>query len=304
MKIINTVIIFLVALTILNSCTKKLQAVKSYSLGFDILKIDTELQNNLRQKGVFNDSSPVQISRLRLLKIKYYDFDLKEHNGEIIVLDGCSQEVLYIFEELFNSKFPIDKMNLMTQYSGNDSISMADNNTSAHNLRLVTGGKRILLHAYGTAIDLNPLINPFVTIDTSMGIAKYNPIAGVNYANRKPIRLGKTNRTGMAEDAINIFARHGFYYWGGYWDTPIDYQHFQISRSLTEILVMMDFETATKFFEQVVCFYNKNQIPIENKIEEKKNDLGFTKKSLSEFYYDNPKLFQDVLKQIISHKDN
>lgn len=261
---------------------------------FEIQSIDKALELKMRSTGVFSDQSPVPIARLRLLKITHLGFDGKSHHGEIIVLDACSKQVLSIFKELYDRKFPMGKVSLLTEYKGSDSLSMADNNTSGHNFRQVTGGSSISLHAYGTAIDLNPIQNPFIEIscDGKGGIARYQPVASIKYANRMENRLGKENRKGMAEEVIDVFAKNGFYWWGGYWNCPIDYQHFQISRSLTELLAAMTPEDAEAFFEFTVAYFNKNKKPIEDALTAK-IERGL---SLTESYTRDPGKFRTIYK--------
>jgi hypothetical protein len=51
-------------------------------------------------------------------------------------------------------------MQLVDVYSGDDDRSMAANNTSAFNCRKVAGTSKWSEHAYGRAIDVNPVQNP------------------------------------------------------------------------------------------------------------------------------------------------
>jgi D-alanyl-D-alanine carboxypeptidase len=114
----------------------------------------------------------------------------------------------------------------METYDGDDDASMADNNTSAFNDRTIKGSASQSLHAYGLAIDLNPLQNPFVARGGKT--AQVEPTAGGEYLDRS------NPRNGMAESVIEIFADHGFLIWGGGWRNPIDYQHFQVDRRLAK----------------------------------------------------------------------
>ncbi|AEE50238.1 M15 family metallopeptidase [Haliscomenobacter hydrossis] len=294
-KILLLLLIFLS----LNTCNKNIPTGKSSAEpGFAVLNIDEKLEQELRAKNVFGPLSPVPLNRLRLVRVKHFGFDDQEHTGELIVLDACAERVKLIFQDLFALKFPIEKIRLITAYNGDDGQSMADNNTSAHNLRAVTGGTSLSLHAYGTAIDLNPKINPYVAINATTGVATFQPIEGIKYANRMLDRLGKTRRKGFAEEIVEVFARHGFYGWGGYWDTPIDYQHFQLSRSVSEILVLMDPLTAANFFTQTVQFYKQHKRAIEDELDKKKAALGFKDKSMVTFYQEDPQRFLNLIKSI------
>lgn len=263
--------------------------------GFMVVDIDQKVEDEMRAKNVFGKHSPIPLERLKLVYIKHVDFNGNEQYGKIIVMDACAEQVKQLFLELYEARFPMTQVKLITEYNGSDSLSMAENNTSAHNLRQVTGGKRLSLHAYGTAIDINPINNPYIDIpcNSSQGIARFEPVAGIKYANRMENRLGKKNRSGMAEQAIDIFARNGFYWWGGYWNCPIDYQHFQISRTITELLAVMTSEEAKAFFIKTQLYYNTKNEPIEYALEELFGDVA-----LKDAYLNNSEMFLDKVSRI------
>ncbi|MEL6413238.1 MAG: M15 family metallopeptidase, partial [Bacteroidota bacterium] len=160
--------------------------------------------------NAFNQDSPVPIERLRLLTIQHVDFEGNTKTGQMIVLDACADAVLKIFETLYERSFPIHKMQLIHHYQGDDEQSMAANNSSAHNCRTIAGADKLSLHAYGVAIDINPIQNPCVYIDYDKGVATYAPKTGIQYANRRLERPGKTTRVGLAEEVVAIFAENGF----------------------------------------------------------------------------------------------
>src|SRR5690606_20285183 len=144
----------------------------------------------------------------------------------------------------------------MMHYRGDDEAAMRDNNTSAFNDRAITGGTVPSLHAYGLAIDINPVQNPYVEI-AGDGNARFHPAAGSRYANRAAARPGKPARAGMAEDVVELFAQHGFTTWGGDWDAPIDYQHFQVSRTLAQKLAALPPEQARAAFDAHATAYRR-----------------------------------------------
>jgi hypothetical protein len=110
--------------------------------------------------------------------------------------------------------FPLARAKPIEHYHGDDAASMQDNNTSAFNNRPIAGGGPPSLHAYGLAIDINPLQNPFVQPD-QQGSARVSPPAATAYLNRLAVRPGKPVRRGMAEDVTDLFAEYGFTVWGG-----------------------------------------------------------------------------------------
>lgn len=198
-------------------------------------------------KSVMSTKAPVQCDRLRNVTFQHYTFNGKTATGQLVVLDAVAPYVDRIFTELYQQRFPIAQAKPIENYSGDDIKSMDANNTSAFNYRPITGKSSLSLHAYGVAVDINPLQNPFVEF-TSWGTATFKPLKGHEYSNRMLQRLGKEDRKGFAEEVINIFAKNGFIYWGGYWDTPIDFQHFQTSRDMAYLMTAMPTKEASTFF--------------------------------------------------------
>jgi len=219
-----------------------------------ITPISEGLCEEMKARDVLNPGSPIGCGRLRLIRFNYVDFNGQpREDGEIVVMDAAAKHVLEIFDALRKIRFPIAKARLMNHYEGNDDDSMADNNTSSFNVRGLAARDAISLHAYGLAIDINPVQNPFAK--RSGATLTFSPPAGVEYANRLNDRPGKPNRSGMAEAVVDLFADNGFLIWGGYWDDPIDYQHFQVSRKLATQLVALPPDQAELAFEKYVQSY-------------------------------------------------
>lgn len=210
------------------------------------------IPDDLRQKmiadGLWKESCPVPLDRLAMLHISYYDFEGKSHDdGKMIVIDAAGPYVLDAFKKLYDRKFPIKSIKLAGEYGGDDYLSMADNNTTAFNCREVTGGGAVSIHSYGLAIDVNPAMNPFVgPLDKEKGTAEIFPPAGLGFLNRT------NKRAGMIEPIVPVFEKDGFPVWGGRWNDPIDWQHFQTSRTVAELLKAMTPQHAKKFFEVYV----------------------------------------------------
>ena len=207
--------------------------------------ISDALCRDMRSSKVLNPGAPVGCERLRLVRFSYVGFDGALHDdGELMVLDAVADHVLAIFIALRSRAFPIASAQLMNRYNGNDDASMARNNTSAFNVRRVEGVNTISLHAYGVAIDLNPIQNPYV--ERGARGVEVAPPAGAGYVGRQ------NRRPGMAETVVDLFAHHGFAQWGGYWPRGIDYQHFQIGRRLAGQLAQLPYPKARAAFEQHV----------------------------------------------------
>lgn len=211
--------------------------------------------DRMKARGVLAADAPVSCEKLTIVRFSYVDFDGRNRDdGRIMVMAAVSDYVKSIFDALYIRRFPIARAVLMDDYLGDDMASMKDNNTSAFNHRPVTGGKLPSLHAYGLAIDLNPVQNPFVQLHAD-GSAIFSPPSGTKYANRSSPRPGKAARAGMAEEVVDLFARNGFLLWGGDWDAPIDYQHFQVERKMAEKLATLPVAQARKVFDGHVRRY-------------------------------------------------
>jgi hypothetical protein len=209
----------------------------------------------MKARGVLTSGAPVGCELLAIVRFSYIDFDGRiHHDGEIMVMQAAAEFVKTIFDTLYSRRFPIARARLMDHYNGDDTASMLDNNTSGFNHRPVSGGKLPSLHAYGLAIDLNPVQNPYIGFHAD-GRSVYSPASGAEFANRLNQRPGKPARLGMAEEVVSLFAENGFLVWGGYWDAPIDYQHFQVERGLAEQLAKLPSAQARTVFSNHVANY-------------------------------------------------
>lgn len=159
----------------------------------------------------------VDIHSLAYLQVSYFGFDNEPHIGELIVNAQLSNDVLEIFKELYEIKYPIEKIKLIDEYNANDELSMSDNNTSCFCYRVISGTSRTSNHATGTAIDINPLYNPHVTNNS------ISPVSATPYANRNIDCKYQINKN---DSIYQIFIKHGWA-WGGDWSKSKDYQHFE-----------------------------------------------------------------------------
>lgn len=212
---------------------------------FEIESLSQNIKNNMIELKTWQPGCPIPLERLRLIKFSYYDFEGNEKNdGEFVVLDAVAKKALNIFKELHASKFPISKARPIEYYKGSDEASMADNNSSCYNCREITGGGLPSIHAYGLALDINPLQNPYISFEEAgASSTKILPSEGKGFINRT------NDRPGMTEKVVEIFKRNGFTTWGGKWNTPIDWQHFQPPRSLAQLLSIMSPKDSEEFFE-------------------------------------------------------
>jgi len=193
-------------------------------MNFSINEIPSFLVQDMVNKSIWHKDCPVEINRLKLLTVSHYNFDHQISIGQIIVLDKISQAVLHIFKELLLLKFPIHSIQLMNEFNGSDELSMAANNSSCFNFRSIEGTKTLSMHSYGLAIDINPVQNPFIIMKHNTKKVNVLPKQATEFLNRH------NQRNGMVEPIVGIFKKYGFSEWGGTWNSPIDYHHFQIPR--------------------------------------------------------------------------
>ena len=239
-----------------------------------IAEVDAAVCQTMREMDVLHKSAPVSCAQLRIVHFSYLGFDGKVHDdGAVMVMAALADHVQAIFATLLQRKFALSGAQLMQHYRGDDLGSMRANNTSAFNDRAITNGGAPSLHAYGAAIDINPIQNPFVEFEDS-GKASFAPAAGSQYANRLAVRPGKAARKGMAEEVVDVFAEHGFLIWGGDWDDPIDYQHFQISRSLAKKLVALPVAQAQVVFNDYVKNYRRCTGPKKTAVALEDNNIA------------------------------
>ena len=157
--------------------------------------------------------------QLRRVDVDYLGFDGQSHRGELIVHRDLVADVEAIFADLRRLGFPIAKMRTVDHYpNADDELSMRDNNTSAFNCRIIPGTEKWSHHAYGRAIDVNPLLNPFVRRTGAFEPANAGPY--VDRSRRDPGLLHD------GDPAVRAFTDRGWA-WGGYWRTVKDYQHFE-----------------------------------------------------------------------------
>jgi hypothetical protein len=171
-----------------------------------------------RMRSSWRAGCPVALSDLRYLTLTYRGFDGADHSGELVVAASVAGAVVDVFRRLYADGYPIASMRLVDDFGGSDDQSMAANNTSAFNCRAVTGGTGFSEHSYGTAIDLNPVQNPYLSGTTVL------PEQGRPYVSR-PSAPGVIH---AGDAVVAAFAQIGWK-WGGNWSNPIDYQHFSVS---------------------------------------------------------------------------
>jgi hypothetical protein len=173
-----------------------------------------------RMTGVsWRPGCPVLLRDLRLLRLTHWGFDGRARTGRLIVHAEVARETVSVFRRLYTARFPIRRMTPVDAYGGSDFRSIEADNTSAFNCRRVEGTSRWSEHAYGRALDLNPIENPYVS-----GGSTSHP-ASVPYLDRSRRRPGMAYEGGVVVRAFDAIG----WGWGGRWTSVRDYQHFSAS---------------------------------------------------------------------------
>ena len=161
---------------------------------------------------------PVAPAQLRRVRLSYWGFDGRAHTGALVVNVSAVGEVVRVFRRLYRARFPIRRLRPIDAYRAVDERSLAADNTAGFNCRyaVAPGPKHWSVHAYGLAIDVDPVENPYVEG------GRVHPRAGRAYLNRSRIRPGMAYRGGVL---VSAFAAVGWQ-WGGRWTSSPDYQHF------------------------------------------------------------------------------
>ena len=154
------------------------------------------------------------ILSMSLVDVFYYSFDGKKHQGQIVVNKDLEDDVYEIFNFIEKILFPIEKVVPIVAYQWNDYSSMSDNNSSSFNFRVIEGTTKLSMHSLGKAVDINPVQNPVIYpngVVVPEG-SKYLPENRGTFTADNPI--------------VKEFLRRGWH-WGGNFDQPRDYHHFE-----------------------------------------------------------------------------
>ena len=175
-----------------------------------------EIDSALAEKLALPADALISLSDLRRVDVMYTDFDGADRCGSIICAASAAKDVEIIFRELYELRYPIEKIRFAHEYGFDDDLIMADNASSCFNYRFVANTNRLSLHARGLAIDINPLYNPYIQNGVIM------PANAMPYADRNANFPHKITHD---DPCFKTFTKHGWL-WGGDWTENVDYQHF------------------------------------------------------------------------------
>jgi hypothetical protein len=159
---------------------------------------------------------------LAYLELDHVTFDSAIARGELVVAAAVAPRALQVFRRLYELGLPIRQMRLVDDYAASDEASMAADNSSAFNFRVIAGTQTLSQHALGRAIDINPVENPWRKPERIV------PEAGRAFADRSDVRPGMFVRPGPV---VALFDELGWE-WGGDWRHAFDDHHIVWSRAL------------------------------------------------------------------------
>ncbi len=163
------------------------------------------------------DEARIGYDELRYLTVYHYDFEGHIQRGELVCNRAIAHDLLCVFRDLFAESYPINSIRLVDDFDASDEASMQANNTSCFNYRTVPGTSRLSRHAFGMAVDVNPLQNPFVRGE------RVRPATAKDYVDRTKNFEHKIDKDDYCK---KTFSSYGFR-WGGDWRNSKDYQHFE-----------------------------------------------------------------------------
>ena len=198
----------------------------TYAEGFFYEPITPEIEARIRGISYPEDDTDIEVSLsdLSYVSVLYNDFEGNVAQGELICNNSIALDLVEIFEELYRNGYQFERIELIDEYGGDDTLSMEHNNTSCFNYRIVDGSNHLSKHAYGLAIDINPFYNPYVVFNKDgSGETYISPKGSEIYADRSKDFPYKIDENDLC---YKLFIEHGFT-WGGNWNSSKDYQHFQ-----------------------------------------------------------------------------
>jgi peptidoglycan L-alanyl-D-glutamate endopeptidase CwlK len=153
------------------------------------------------------------VDQQRLIDVCYFSFDGRIHKGQIVMDHRLESDVKQIFGIFLKNRFPVGSVIPISRFNWDDTESMLRNNTSGFNYRKIKGKNEWSNHAYGQAMDINTVQNPYVS-------GRHVSPKGAKYNKKKPGTFAKGSRLVQDIKALG-------WAWGGEWRNMKDYQHFE-----------------------------------------------------------------------------
>ena len=189
--------------------------------GFSVSMIPDAVFARMQGKS-YPAACPVRRQDLRHLKLLHVDLEGHVRHGEMVCNKAIANDVLEIFEQLYEHRYPIASVRLIDDFGASDEASMRANNSSSFCYRVVRGSKKLSAHAKGMAVDINTLYNPYYK-RLKNGKTVTEPATARPYLDRSKKHAYMIQRGDLC---YRLFKEKGFR-WGGDWKHSKDYQHFE-----------------------------------------------------------------------------
>ena len=176
-----------------------------------------ETVKNRMQGLSMPENATINFNELRYLTVFHYDYEGHIRKGELVCNRKIAKDLLFIFRALFSRAYPINSIRLVDDFDASDEASMQANNSSCFNYRTIARSKTLSKHAFGMAVDINPLQNPYVKGSF------VQPSTAMDYLDRTKVFSHKIDENDFCKE---VFESYGFQ-WGGHWRNVKDYQHFE-----------------------------------------------------------------------------
>lgn len=176
----------------------------------------SEIPPDVLARSSWSAECPVGLDELSYLTMSHYGFDERFHTGEMIVNAAIAEQVVEVFRELHEARFPIEQMRVITAEEIDAHTTGDWNDTTSFVCRPAVGSGSWSMHAFGLAIDINPFHNPYLKGDLVL------PELASAYTDREIVRPGMIFEGDVVTEA---FAEIGWP-WGGNWNTLKDWMHF------------------------------------------------------------------------------
>lgn len=191
--------------------------------GRSIRPLTAAERNAVVQAGEYHRGCPVTLSQVRVLTVPYWGFDRHTHVGQIVVNARYAVGLRKVFRGLYRMRFPVRHMQLYDTYGPPSLKRPKDGDfTASFECRQAaaspcSGGRTgsWSMHAYGAAVDLNPVQNPYV------GCGQTRDPTAVSYMNRLRVRPGM-----VTPAVVRLFASIGWGWGGSWYGSTKDYMHF------------------------------------------------------------------------------
>jgi len=170
-------------------------------------------------RATWEEGCPTSVEELAYLTLSFRGFDGLAHTGELIVAASVAEDIVSVFEALFEAGFPIEEMRITPPEFLDAEPTGDGNDTESFVCRPATGGTNWSQHALGLAIDINPFHNPYLRGDVLI------PELAGDYLDRQRGLPGMITEGDVVTDAFDAIG----WGWGGRWNTLKDWQHFSQS---------------------------------------------------------------------------